>query len=165
MLKQAILYSEGLKKKYMEAMCDDYFKFYSGCSYRSFDIEVLKDDWNTIQRVSVDTSGNVIGYMSVEINRDSRNVTGFGIMNFTKHPSVVFANDLLKFMRELKENYNANKFEFWAYVGSEAEKMYKKFISRYGGNIVGINTRSQKLSDGKYYDSTIFEIMREDMKF
>jgi hypothetical protein len=94
-----------------------------------------------------------------------RKATGFGIMNFTKHPSGVFANDLLKFMRELKENYNANKFEFLAYVGSEAEKMYKKFIARYGGNIVGIKKRSQKLADGKYYDSTIFEIMREDMKF
>ncbi|EHI98021.1 hypothetical protein CDLVIII_1322 [Clostridium sp. DL-VIII] len=165
MLRQAILYSEDLRKKYVEAMCDDYFKFYSGCSYRSFDIEILKDDWNVIQRVSVNSEGKIIGFMSAEINRDSKNIDRFGIMNFTKNPNAVFAKDLIKFLRELKHSYNANKFEFAAYVGSEAEKMYTKFISKYGGNVIGRKRRSQKLADGEYYDTTIFEIMREDMNF
>lgn len=165
MLKQAILYENEIKKKYVEAMCDDYFKFYNGCSYRNFGIEIDSNDWNTLQRVSVNSNGEVIGYICAEINRDSRNITGFGIMNFTKKPSIVFAKDLLQFLREIRDDYNANRFEFLAYVGSKADIMYKAFILKYGGRIVGTKKRSQKLSDGKYYDSTIFEILREDMKF
>jgi hypothetical protein len=164
-LKQAILYGNELKQKYVEAMCDDYFKFYNGCSYRNFNLDISNNDWNSIQRVSVDSNGDVIGFMSADINRDSRNIDCFGIMNFTKQPNIIFAKDLLKFMRELRDDYNANKFEFVAYVGSDAEKMYRKFISKYGGRIIGVKRRSQKLSDGKYYDSTLFEIMREEMIF
>ena len=40
-----------------------------------------------------------------------------------------------------------------------------KFIKKHGGRIVGTYKNSTKLIDGKYYDSVMFEIMREDMNF
>lgn len=165
MLKQAILYRDTVKQRYIEAMCDEYFKFYHGNSYTNFDFELASNDWNTIEMVSVNSKNEVIGFMSAEINRDTKNITGFGVMNFTKNPNIIFAKDMLKFMKMLKYNYNANKFEFCAYTGSPAEGFYKRFIEKHGGNVIGIKRRSQVLSDGHYYDSTLFEILREDMRF
>jgi hypothetical protein len=165
MLKQAILFQEKLKEKYIQAMCDDYFKFFTGNSYYEFEFEISKNDWSNIERVSVNSNGEIIGYFYVGINRDTRNITSFGIMNFTKKPNMIFAKDLIKFLRELRDSYNANKFEFLAYVGSPAEKFYREFIAKYGGNVVGIKRKTNKLTDGQYYDATMFEIMREDMKF
>lgn len=165
MLVPAILHEEQLKKNYVKAMCDDHYKFYMSTSYRSFTPNVQNNDWSTIQRVSIDKNGNVIGYMSAEIDRDSKVVNRFGLLNFTKQINVIFAQDLIKFIRELRDRYDASKFEFMAFVGGEAEQMYRKFISKHGGNIVGTLKKTSKLIDGKYYDATMFEIMREDMNF
>lgn len=165
MLKQAILYEEQFKKEYLKAMCDDHFKFYNSCSNRNFTFSLADNDYWTIQRVSVDKNNNVIGFMSVDINRDSRVINHFGIMNFTKNINMIFAKDILKFLRELRDVYQASKFEFVAFVGGKPEAMYKRFIAKHGGRVVGTLTNTTKLLDGKYYDSTLFEIMREDMKF
>ena len=165
MLVPAILYEEQLKKQYIAAACNDHYKFYTGASYRRFTPYIQDNDWSAIQRVSVDKDGNVIGYMSAEIDRESKVVNRFGLLNFTKQINVIFAQDLIKFIRELRDRYDASKFEFMAFVGGPAEKMYRKFIKRHGGNIVGTFKKTAKLTDGKYYDATMFEIMREDMNF
>lgn len=54
---------------------------------------------------------------------------------------------------------------WFAYKDSPADKMYRKFIKRYGGRIVGIEKRAGILEDGKYYDGVLYELLREDMKF
>lgn len=165
MLKQAILYKEELTKKYIEAMCDDHFKFYNSGSNRSFTFSLVDNDYWTIQRVSVDKDNNVIGFMGCDIARDDRVMRHFGLMNFTKQPNITFARDVLDFLRELRDTYNASKFEFVAYEGGHPEIMYRKFIKKHGGRIVGTLTDTQILTDGKSYNSTLFEIMRKDMKF
>lgn len=165
LIKPAILFQKELEESYAKAICDPFFKFYNGASYRDFTIRIAKDDWNTIQRVSVDSSNNIIGLMIAEFDRDSRIVRNIGIMNFTKQPNAIFSKDLLDFMRELRDEYQANKFEFIGYVESPSEKMYRKFISKYGGRVVGVSRRTQKLIDGMYYNATYFEIMREEMNF
>lgn len=165
MLKKAILYEDQLKKKYMEAACDDYFKFYFSTSYRNFKLNICDDDWWTIQAVSIDKNNNVIGFMTADASQDSRVVKCLGIMNFTKSPNLVFAKDLLMFLRDLRDRYGAIKFEFSAFVGSDAEKMYQKFIEKHGGRVVGTFKNSSRLADGEYYDSRVFEIMRDEMNF
>jgi len=165
MLKQAILYEEKLKRKYLEAICDDHFKFYISNSFRTFTFQLANDDCWKIQMVSVDTGNNLIGYMAADIDRDSRVISCFGIMNFTKKINITFSKDLMNFIRNLRDTYNASKFEFCAFTGGEPELMYRRFINKYGGRIVGIYTNSNKLLDGKLYNTTLFEIMRKDMKF
>lgn len=165
MLKQAILYKDELQRKYAEAICDDHFKFYTGESYRHFKLEIDDNDWNSLQFVSVDSNNKIIGMLGAGFNRDSRNFQGFGIMNFTKKPNVTFAKDVIQFLKNIKNVHNANRIEFMAYVGSDAEAMYQKFIMKHGGRVVGTKRRCQKLIDGKYYDSTLFEILKEDMNF
>ena len=87
------------------------------------------------------------------------------MINFTKEINITFSKDVLKFIRNLRDVHKATKFEFTGFVGGEPKLMYRKFIARYGGRIAGTLTNNTKLVDGNYYDSTIFEIMREDMKF
>jgi len=165
MLKQAILYKDELTTKYIEAMCDDHFKFYNAGSNRNFTFSLVDNDYWTIQRVSVDSDNNVIGFMGCDISRDNKVMRHFGLMNFTKRTNIIFAKDVLQFLRELKNTYCASKFEFVAYAGGEPEKMYRRFIEKHGGRIVGTLTDTQVLTDGKSYNSTLFEIMREDMNF
>jgi hypothetical protein len=166
MLKQAILYEEKLKREYLEAICDDdQLKFYNSSSYRTFNFQVVDTDCWKIQLVSVDTNDNLIGYISADIDRDSRVVSSFGIMNFTKVINIIFSKDLMNFMKSLRDKCNASKFEFCAFAGGKPEQMYRRFINKYGGRVVGTYTSSSKLLDGKYYDLTLFEVMRKDMKF
>jgi len=165
LLKPAILHEDQLVRKYREAVCDDHFKFYTGTSYRNYNFEVERNDWSAIQRVSIDKNGVLIGFMSAYINRESRVVSSFGILNFTKKANLIWSIDIIKFIRELRDRYNASKFEFVAFVGSDAECMYRRFIEKHGGNVAGTLRHTAKLIDGEYYDSTLFEIMREDMHF
>lgn len=165
MLRQAILYKDELRTKYIGAMCDDHFKFYNCTTYSSFDFEVKESDCWKIQMVSVDDNDNVIGYMTNAIDRDSKIMNCFGIMNFTKKTSLTFSRDLLSYIKYLRDTCQASKFEFCAYVGGKPEVMYSKFIDKHGGRIVGTYTDGAKLQDGKYYDCRMFEIMRKDMNF
>ena len=47
-------------------------------------------------------------------------------------------------------------------MGNPIEKMYDKYINKYGGRIIGINKQSTKLQDENYYDVKYYEIFRED---
>jgi hypothetical protein len=165
LLAPATLHEDQLTRQYKEAVCDDHFKFYMGTSYRNYNLEIQRNDWNVIQRVSIDKGGKLIGFMSASIDRESRVVGSFGILNFTKKTNIIWSMDIVKFIRELRDQYDASKFEFVGFVGSDAERMYRRFIEKHGGNIAGTLRRTALLIDGNYYDSTLFEIMREDMNF
>lgn len=165
MLVQAILHKEELIRKQIESSCDNYFMFYYSGSFRTFTFALEDNSFWKIQMVSIDKLKNVIGYMSVNIDRDSRVVDGFGIINFTKKPNLIFARDLMKFLRYLRDVCEASKFDFCAFVGGAPELMYRRFIKRYGGRVVGTYTADTKLLDGKLHNNTLFEIMRQDMKF
>lgn len=165
MLKHAIQYKDELSKLYLNAICDDYFKWYAGSDYHDYELCIESNDFNIVQRVSVDKNDNIIGFMSCCVNRVSGRAYNFGILNFTKQLSTTFSKDVLCFIKDLKTNLNITKMEFLAYKGSPAELVYNKFISKHGGRIVGVKRATSKLSDGKYYDGVIYEIMREDMKF
>jgi len=165
MLVQAILHKEELTRKQIESACDDYFMFYHSGSFRRFSFELEDDSCWKIQMVSVGKLKSVIGYMSVNIDRDSKVVDGFGIINFTKKLNLIFAIDLIEFLRYLRDVCKASKFDFSAFVGGAPELMYKRFIKKHGGNVVGTYIADFRLLDGKLYDRTLFEIMRKDMKF
>lgn len=165
MLKYAIIFKEELEKLWIKVSCDNYYKFFMGSSHRDFTFKLADTDYWQIQRVSVDRYDNLLGYIEVSISRNTGVINGFGVMNFTKKPNIALSKDLLNFLRELRDVYGASKFEFSAYEGGPPAEMYKKFIKKHGGRIVGTYTASTKLMDGKMYDSTMFEIMRKDMNF
>ena len=58
--------------------------------------------------------------------------------------------------------FNFRKKSFFVIVGNPIEKTYDKFVSRYGGRIIGVKKQHVKLTDGKYYDKKMYEIFRDD---
>ena len=58
--------------------------------------------------------------------------------------------------------YNFRKIEFTVIVGNPIEKMFDKYIGKYGGRIVGIGKESVKLPDNLFYDSKLYEIFKVD---
>jgi len=93
--------------------------------------------------------------------RSSDKVSSLGIINFYDK-NLTFSRDLYKFLKDLFEKYNFRKIEFNVVIGNPIEKMYDKYIDKYGGSIVGIRKESTRLQDGKYYDVKIYEIFREN---
>lgn len=165
MLKPAYLYSDQLQRKYAETIDDNYYNFYFTGMWRNYKLKVYDDDCWIIQRVSVNSKGDVIGYMSASFDRESRVASSFAIMNFTKHINAVFAKDLLSYIRYLRDVQKASKFEFCAFVGGNPDRMYKQFIKKHGGRIIGVSQDATVLRDGLLHDMTLFEIMRLDMNF
>ena len=165
MLKHAFLYKEQLQQKYAKAMTDEHFKYYIADSYVNYTLDIKEDDWDNIQRVSVDKNNDVIGYMSCYIERHTNICRNFGILNFTKKQSITFSKDVFEYLKHLKYNCGATKFEFLAIEGSPSEKIYNKFIKKHGGRVIGIQYDTIKLTDGKMYNAVLYEIMRDYMKF
>ena len=98
MLVQAILHEEELTRKHLEAICDDYFMFYNSDSHKSFEFSLEDNDFWEIQMVSLDINGDVIGYITVDLNRDSKVASSFSMINFTKKINIIFSRDVFKFL-------------------------------------------------------------------
>jgi hypothetical protein len=160
-LKLAYTYKDKLQAKYSEVVFQDKYKFYSCSVDWDYAIKISEDSWNNIQFVSVDEENNIRGYLSAHVSRNSDKVTGLGIINFYD-TNIVFSKDLYQFLKDLFEKFNFRKIEFSVVIGNPIEKMYDKYIKKYGGRIVGISKDDTKLQDGKYYDLKYYEIFRED---
>lgn len=156
----AVDYEYKISKLLRKAMMDDKFKYYFNSSYFRYDNDSPKDSWNHLQMVSVKNE-KVVGLMGAYIDRETRNVTNLYAINFYDI-NYTFSKDLRTFLTNLFEKFNFNKISFNVIKGNSAEKMYDKYIERYNGRIVGYKKNEYMLSDGKYYDDKLYEIMKED---
>jgi hypothetical protein len=111
--------------------------------------------------VSIDKNDNVLGLFRAEINRVTDKISSLVIVSFCDKCNITFSKDLYQFLQDLFEKYNFRKIEFSVVIGNPIEKMYDKYIKKYGGRIVGIKKQSSKLQDGKYYDVKLYEIFRD----
>ena len=161
MLKLAITYKDKLNKAFNNTILDIKYKYYYFENYWTYDIELSKDSWNRIELVSIDSNDNIKGFFSATISRTSDMVLGLSTINF-ENKNIIFAKDMYNFIVDLFEKYNFRKIEFSVIVGNPIEKMYDKYITKYGGCIVGTRKESTRLTDGKYYDVKQYEIFRED---
>ncbi len=160
MLKPAQLYGDEIKKKFIEIYYDEKFRFYNGSSYYN---EYIPSDstWAFHEFVSIENN-NIIGYIKYRIARDTHNVLGLSIVNFSGKPNYIFSKDMHIALRDIFEKYRFNKISFSCVIGNPIEKSYDKICLKYGGRIVGIHLKDEKLLDGLYYDSKDYEILRED---
>ena len=142
-------------------MFKDKYKYYNNNNYWNYEIELKKDSWNQVEMVSVDKNDKVIGYLCAYFERSSNKVSGMAAINF-QDVSLTFSKDFYKFLTGLFEVHNANKIEWTVVVGNPAEKLYDKFINRFGGMVVGINHETTILGDGKLYDMKEYEIFKRD---
>jgi hypothetical protein len=160
-LKLAYQYKDKLQVAYSNIIFQDKYKFYNFNNYWNYQLKLSESSWDDIEMTSVDQNDNVRGYLRAGISRTSDKISCLGIMNFYD-TNVTFSRDLYQFLKDLFEKYNFRKFEFNVVVGNPIEKMYDKYIKKYGGSIVGIKRESTKLQDDKLYDIKLYEIFKEN---
>lgn len=160
MLDVALKYKDELQNLFIDTFHKEKYKFYHYNSY--YEVFNLKEDtWNAHEFVSVDKQGNVIGFISYEVNRVATSVCGLGIINFSDN-KLTFGIDVIQAIRDIFEKYNFRKISFCVVIGNPIEKTYDKLVKKYGGRIVGIEKEHTVLYDHKFYDVKRYEILRED---
>ena len=160
MLDIALKYKDELQKLYINTWHQEKYKYYNFDSYWS-NPTLRENTWDAHEFVSVDKSGNVIGFIHYEVNRITISVCGLGIINFTDN-MFTFGKDVLQAIKDIFEKYNFHKLSFSVVIGNPIEKTYDKLVAKYGGRIVGTEKQHTMLYDHKYYDVKRYEILRED---
>lgn len=157
MLKPAILYESELKQKFAGIMFDDRYEYYF---LDGFQIpEIADNTYDQHQFVSVDKSGNVIGYITYSINGRAWYAYELGIINFT-NDVMTFGNDVKTAIRDIFGKYNFNKLVFGAIKNNPATEKYIKYIKRYNGRQLVTYNKHIKLKSGKICDYMVFELSK-----
>lgn len=161
MLKAAQLYSEQLKIKFLEIAYDKKYMFYN--SGWSEEYKPSDDNWGQHEFVSL-VGNEVIGYIKYDINQRSNNITNMRIINFSDN-KIAFSKDVLKVIKDIFFKYKYNKINFGVFIGNPAEKIYNKFIKKYGGKVIGTYKEETKLLDGNFYDLKVYEVFKWEYFF
>jgi len=163
MLKPAYPYKEKLQQKYNEIIFQNKYMFYNRENYWDYEFKLSESSWNSIEMVSVDTKDNVTGFFRATISRSSDKIASLGVVNFYD-ANMVFAKDLKQFIQGLLLKFNFRKIEWTVVIGNPAEKIYDRFIQKYGGSVTGVHKETVRLQDGKYYDMKGYEVFRSEFK-
>ena len=164
MLDVAKKYEEEIHKKYYDTWYDPHYQYYRDSSGDRLP-QFADNCYERRDFVCLDEKDHhVIGYISYSFNEVSRSAFNFGIISFEKC-NLTFAKDLLQVISDIFFKFHLDRMEFWCIADNPAVKGYRSFIKRFGGREVGYLRRSTRLMDGKFHDTLIFEILREDLKW
>lgn len=111
--------------------------------------------------VSVNSKGEVIGYITYCVNRKTQSAYDFGAMNFS-NDKITFGKDLYQVIDDVFCKFNFQRMEFNVVCGNPIERSYDRMVKRLGGRIVGIRKRVSSILDNQLCDDKIYEILRED---
>lgn len=159
MLAFAQNHERELQRKMRETWGKEKYWYYHRCSYFSL-ADVKEDTWNDTQFVSLNSSGEVIGYLGYGIDRECRYVTYLAIINFTD--DISFGIDVMTMIKDIFEKYQYRKIVFSVIIGNPIEPKYDRLIEKYGGRVVGTYKEHAMLPDGQLYDEKLYEILRTD---
>lgn len=163
MLDIAKKYESEFQEKYLDTWYDMRYQYYRDSSGDR--VPQLAD--NCYERrdfVSLNDEEEVIGFISYFYNDTNMSASQFGAISFDIG-NPIFAQDLIQVIGDIFFKFRLNRIEFWCFEDNPATKSYRAFIKRFGGKEVGRLRRTCKLMDGKFHDSVIFEILREDLKW
>lgn len=164
MLKPAILYKDELQELYINTWYDERYKFYYTQSFRD-SLVIADSNWNNIEFASIDKNNKVTGFIGCRISRGINAVTNIGIINFDlDSKNITFAKDVFSCIHKLLFEFNFNKINTTVIIGNPIEKSYDRLYLNHGGRIVGTYEEEFKLSDGKYYDVKVYELLKRNFK-
>ena len=150
-----------LKKKFLNIWGNGIFKFYNISSYNYLLSDLPKDDYNSVNLVSLNFyGGEIVGYINYEIDRVSKIVTNITAINFCNDR--MFGFDLISVFKNIFEKSDIKKIKFQVIIGNKSESNYDRLLKLFGGRIVGTFENDVLLSDGKYYDVKHYEITKEN---
>lgn len=157
MLKFAKLYEKELTQLYYNNITDVKYQWIN-CNYNGA-LEINNDDWNTIQRVSLDNeTSNIIGFLEGRVVRSCNKISELLIFSNanTLREYKIFEADLLDYMIYLLTNFR--KLEFSVVVGNPVRKKYHQFLKVVGGRVIGTYTKSCRIN-GQLYDDERYELI------
>jgi hypothetical protein len=159
MLDLAAKYETELQLLFANITFDEKYKYLYSNSYRD-KYKASDSTWSKHEFVSIH-KGKILGYLKYGIDRDSNIANAMQIVNFYE-PNIIFAKDLLQFLKDIFEKFNFRKLNFCCFIGNPIEEQYDKLCIKFGGRIVGIKKENDKLIDNQYYDVKLYEILKKD---
>lgn len=160
MLKRAILFREQINRE-MSRVCDDpRCRFYT-FRYWDMNVTIDNDNWSRHQFASVDKNDNVMGYISSNVDQKAHFISQISMIRFMDNKYTAFALDIKNFFLLMFNDYKYRKACFTLLVGSPHEKMYDRFMEKYGGRVVGIFKEHTALPNGQICDEKSYEIFRQ----
>ena len=160
MLKPAQLYTEELKRKYIETWYQPEYMYYSAWVGTS-ELKIPENTYDSHDFASVDKDNNVIGYISYSTNYITMSAYNLGAINFYKG-NVEFAKDLYQVICDIFCKYNFNRLSWCCVISNPAIRGYRNFIKKHGGKESAYRRQVAKLQDGKLYDEVEFEILAKE---
>lgn len=155
-------YENELKQLFTETYFKEKYKYSNYGNYYN-EYKAKDSTWQGMEYVSVDKDGDIIGYVSYDVERYSNNCFGLYIINF-KDGSNTFMKDVLQIIDDMFCRFNYNKLSFSVVIGNKAESAYDKFVDKFGGRIVGVRKNHVVLYDNKRYDEKLYEIEQFNYK-
>lgn len=160
MLDIAINHKDRLIERMRETWFQEKYKFWNNANYYE-EQGIAESTWVDHQFVSLDSKGDVIGYIGCKIDRSNDYVYCLNIINFTDNKAV-FGMDAGKVLKDIFEKFHFRKLCFSVIIGNPIEKTYDKLVERYGGRICGYQREHTHLIDGQFYDEKLYEILAKD---
>jgi len=161
MLKSAYLRKLEVQNLFAEAQDSGRLAYYTTSTYYEFDKSIDNNDYYKTEKISVNDSGEIIGFIACNTGIGDKICDNLHIVRFndTMSGRKLFILDLLKFLIDLHSR-GFKKLEFNVNMSnSGAMKLYDKFVNIVGGEIVGVRRRSMispnnldKMHDMKLYD-------------
>ena len=162
MLDYAYFHQAKLQECLKKALKEEKLYFYFMSPSKFFSIPIERDDWNVIQFVSLNPCGDLIGFMAAYVDHRNNIVYNMDFINFYGKPTPIFSRDAKFFFDELFVVRKFRKIIFKSISINPAVSMYRKLVKRWGGKEVGVMKENRLLTDGNYYDESIFELYREN---
>lgn len=161
MIKPAILYKDQVAQKMTETWYDPDYMYYYDTTPGIPDIADKPD--NQYQFVSVNEQGEVVGFFSYWVYEPSQRAMNFGLIAFKKH-NRTFIKDAIQMFKDMFEKFGVKSAEWRCYSdNTEALKLYRNVIKKYGGVEVGRLRRNGAPQNRKVCDTIIFEVLRQDL--
>lgn len=161
MIDLAINHKEEINRLWRNCWFEEKYQFFNASNWYE-DIVIDENSWNKHQFVSLDKNGNVLGFIDYKIDRNTNNVRGLRIINFSDN-KLIFGLDCGRIIYDIFEKFGYAKLTFSVIVGNPIEKTYDKFIKRYGGRIVGtFKNEVVCVNSTTYHDMKYYEILKSE---
>jgi hypothetical protein len=160
MLKLAYFYKSQIADILKDLILDPHYFYMSQRYDRDYEPKFEPGTANELAFVSVDSKGQLLGYFCAEVHRAANYIINFQAVNFSKTLHPVFSRDLATFVDDIFCKFNFNKLCISVTIGNPAEKMYDKYVRKYGGRIAAYYTDDCLTVNGEIRDVKIYEIRR-----
>lgn len=169
MLDIAYKYKDAFQKEWQKTLTNPKYKLMYTCTWMKHEHALDDSDWNNIQYVSI-FEGRVIGFFEAAVDHPGWMITS--VFDFstaeTEKETMEFVEDYQGFYKILLEERHFLRIAFTCIEGSPADILNNRICAMKGVNgklrKVGIETKSIRLADGKYYNNVRYEIINPEWK-